>query len=470
MSRPDDFQNLVHAAQRELQAEPGRRRFFMSALATGAAVAATAWAQAPAAAAAAAAGGRLTIGDAGRGPSRFTPNFVKDVGLLTDLNRTNQGGAWWNFDTYITPVSQFYIRNAFPTPRPELDKRVDPRYWRLKIHGDAVQREMTITYDDLLKMPSRSIVSVMQCTGNGRSLFWEQEGFLDEPRRVVGNGWGLGGVGQAEWQYVPMSHILDLVGVKPNAKAVLFWSGVDGKAPNTESDTGRPMSIQDVLERPDDIGLAFKMNGEPLPPDHGAPVRALVPGWCGGASTKWLTEIKISSHDFWVRLNTYDHTMMGPDYPPPKPAPNDEFRFVKPELLLGIPVTWQEGRSTLALPLVLDRQPDMPANYPLGRGERPVLRAGAQVLRGYAWAPNAGVRSVDVRINGGAWQAARIIDPQINRYTWVRFEFPFAPAQGDYVIETRTTDRNGNAQPTNVPFNKGGYNFFAIPKFMVRVV
>ncbi len=471
MSRPDDFQNLVHAAHRELQADPGRRRFFMSALATGAAVAAPAWAQAPAAAAAAAAaGGRLTIGDAGRGPSRFTPNFVKDVGLLTDLNRTNQGGAWWNFDTYITPVSQFYIRNAFPTPRPELDKRVDPRYWRLKIHGDGVQREMTITYDDLLKMPSRSIVSVMQCTGNGRSLFWEQEGFLDEPRRVVGNGWGLGGVGQAEWQYVPMSHILDLVGLKPNAKAVLFWSGVDGKAPNTESDTGRPMSIQDVLERPDDIGLAFKMNGEPLPPDHGAPVRALVPGWCGGASTKWLTEIKISSHDFWVRLNTYDHTMMGPDYPPPKPAPNDEFRFVKPEQLLGIPVTWQEGRSTLALPLVLDRQPDMPANYPLARGERPVLRAGAQVLRGYAWAPNAGVRSVDVRINGRAWQAARIIDPQINRYTWVRFEFPFAPAQGDYVIETRTTDRNGNAQPTNVPFNKGGYNFFAIPKFMVRVV
>lgn len=114
---------------------------------------------------------RLTMGEAGRGPSRFHPSFVKDVGLLTDLNPTNQGGAWWNFDTYITPIEQFYIRNAFPTPRPELDQRVDPRYWRLKIHGDAVEREMEITYDDLLGMPSRSIMATMQCAGNGRSLF-----------------------------------------------------------------------------------------------------------------------------------------------------------------------------------------------------------------------------------------------------------------------------------------------------------
>src|SRR5689334_9534556 len=114
-------------------------------------------------------------------------------------------------------------------------------------------------------MPSRSIMSVMQCTGNGRSLYWEQENFTEAPTKVSGNGWGLGGGGQAEWQYVPISYILERVGLKKNAKSVLFWSGVDGKAPNTESDTGRPMSIADVLERPDEIGLAFKMNGVLLP-------------------------------------------------------------------------------------------------------------------------------------------------------------------------------------------------------------
>jgi sulfane dehydrogenase subunit SoxC len=465
---------------KKLRSDPrraGRRRFFVSALASGVAVA-TSSALSPSSAQTSAprstlpppGSGRLTIGEGGRGPSRFHPSFVKDVGLMTDLNSTNQGGAWWNFDTYITPVSQFYIRNAFPTPRPELDRRVDPRYWQLKIHGDAVERELTITYDDLLKMPSRSIISVMQCAGNGRSLFWEQEDFLSEPNRVSGNGWGLGGVGQAEWQYVPISHILGLVGLKKNAKSALFWSGVDGKAPNTESDTGRPLPISELLERGNDIGLAFKMNGMPLPPDHGAPVRALVPGWCGGASTKWLTEIKIASFDFWVRLNTTDHTMIGPAYTPPKGAANDEYRFIRPDQLLGDPVTWQPARSTLAVPLMLAKQPDLPSNYPLARGEMPVLKAGAQIMRGYAWAPQAGVRQVDVRVNGGRWEAARILDAQPNRYTWVRFEFPFSPAAGDYVLETRATDRNGNAQPASVPFNKGGYNFVAIPKFHLRFV
>jgi sulfane dehydrogenase subunit SoxC len=452
----------------------GRRRFLVRTLASGVAVATSSAVgqsvpgSAPIVAPPPAAGGRLTIGEGGRGPSRFAPSFVKDVGLLTDLNDTNQGGAWWNFDTYITPVSQFYIRNAFPTPRAELDRRVDPRHWQLKIHGDGIERELVIDYDDLLKMPSRSIISVMQCAGNGRSLFWEQGGFVDDPMKVSGNGWGLGGVGQAEWQYVPISHILGLVGLKKNAKSALFWSGVDGKAPNTRSDTGRPLPISELLERGNDIGLAFKMNGMPLPADHGAPVRALVPGWCGGASTKWLTEIKIASHDFWVRLNTTDHTMIGPDYTPPKGAPNDEYRFIRPDQLLGDPVTWQPGRSALTVPLMLVKQPGIPPNYPLARGEMPVMKAGPQVLRGYAWAPQAGVRRVDVRVNGGRWEEARIIDPQPNRYAWVRFEFPFSPRGGDYVVETRATDRNGNAQPATVPFNQGGYNFVAIPKFHMR--
>ena len=112
---------------------------------------------------------------------------------------------------------------------------------------------------------------------------------------------------------------------------------------------------------------------------------------------------------------------------------------------------------------------DLPSNYPLARGEMPLLKAGPQMLRGYAWAPHAGVKKVDVRVNGGRWDEARIIDAQPNRYTWVRFEFAFSPAPGDYMIETRTTDRTGNAQPATVPDNKGGYNFFALPKFNVRV-
>ena len=465
-----DETRFVHPMANEHPNMPGRRRFFTAAAAIGAAAVLPGRADAQVPADPTDPPRRLTIGNTILGsPSRIHPSFVKDVGRLQDLNATNQGGAYWNFDTYITPIEDFYIRNAFATPRPELDRRVDPRFWRLKIHGDAVERELEIGYEDLLRMPSRSIVSIMQCAGNGRTLFWEQQAMLTTPTKVSGNGWGQGGIGLAEWQYVPMNHILGLVGLKPNAKAVLFWSGVDGKAPNTQSDTGRPTPISEITDRGDVIGLAFKMNGQPLPADHGAPVRALVPGWCGGASTKWLTEIKIASHDFWVRLNTTDHANIGPAYPAQVPGPNDEFRFTSPDKITGQAVTWHGPRSFLTIPLTLSKQSNLPSNYPLERGEMPLLLAGQQVLRGYASAPRSGVERVDVRVNGGGWQQVRIIDPQINPYTWVRFEMPFNALSGEHVIETRTTASNGDVQTPTVPYNAGGYDCWAIPKFRIRV-
>ncbi len=197
MAEAAGFADALLAAQARFN---GRRRFFGAVAAVGAAAVlpGRAAAQAAMPAGAPAPGTRLTVGNTLQGPpSRFHPSFVKDVGRLQGLNPTNQGGAYWNFDTYITPVEDFYIRNAFPTPRPELDRRVDPRFWRLKIHGDAVERELEIGYDDLLRMPSRSIISLMQCAGNGRTLFWEQQDMLEPPAKVSGNGWGLGGIGLA---------------------------------------------------------------------------------------------------------------------------------------------------------------------------------------------------------------------------------------------------------------------------------
>lgn len=409
---------------------------------------------------------------AGQGPAqtRLHPTFVKDVGRLVNLNGTNQGGAYWNYSTFMTPIEDFFIRNEYPTPRPDRDRRVDPAHWRLKIHGDAVERPLTITYNDLLRMPSRSIVTTLECAGNGRTLFWEQQDMTAAPQKVGGTGWGLGGVGQAEFDYVPMSHILGLVGLKKNAKQALFWSGVDGPEPGQESDTGRPLPIESLKLRGDSIGLAFRMNGKDLPLDHGGPVRALVPGWCGAASTKWLTEIKIASHSFWVRLNSTAHVLIGPDYPAPTPRAGDEFRGVRADQIRGPAVTWAPARSMLTVPLVLEKTPKMPHNYPLKPGELPKLSVGPQTMRGYAWAPMWGVGRVDYRIDGGPWLPARIVDRQINRYTWVRFEFPWSAAAGRHVIETRTTDAKGGQQPANVPFNAGGFDFSAIPKFKIEVV
>jgi sulfane dehydrogenase subunit SoxC len=403
-------------------------------------------------------------------PTRNRPSFVKNLSRLVDLNEFNQGGQYWNFSTYITATEEFFIRNEYATPRLESDKRVDPRFWRLKIHGDGVERPLEISYDDLLGMPSKTITCTMECAGNGRSLFWEQQNMVAGATKVTGTGWGLGGIGQAEWQYVPMSYILGLVGLKKTAKAALFWSGVDGKSPGIESDSGRPVPISMFLNRGDDVGLAYRMNGQDLLPDHGAPVRALVPGWCGAASIKWLTELKIASHDFWVPLNSMRHVMIGPDYAPPKPKPGDELRFVKPENILGPMVTWSPPRSLITVPLVLEKQPKIPHNYPLQPGQLPTIKASAQMMRGYAWAPQWGVKRVQVRANGRSWQDAQIIDPTGQRYKWVRFQFPFNPAQGRHFIETRVTDMKGTVQPETVAFNQGGFNNWSIPKFHVEAV
>lgn len=405
------------------------------------------------------------------GLGRYRDELVKDLTQLTDLSFKSQGAQWWKFNSFMTPVEQFFIRNTYATPRAELDKRVDPRHWQLKIHGNGIERPITLSYEDLLKMPSRSIVCTLECAGNGRSMFWEQQGMTKGDTQVKGNGWGLGAVGQAEWQYVPISHILGLVGLKPSAKWALFWSGVDSKSPGTESDTGRPLPVTELTQRGDDIGLVFKMNGLDLPADHGGPVRVLVPGWTGAASTKWLTEIKIAEHNFWVPLNSYDHVFEGPTYKPPKPEAGDEFRFTKPEQIRGPMVTWVKPKSLLTIPLMVSEKHALPHNYPLQLGEKPKFQAGKRTVSGYAWGPQYGVARVDYRIDGGPWQRAKIRGPNLGRYTWVRFTFDWDAQPGAHVIETRTTDSGGQKQPeTTIAFNSGGYEFWGVPKIPVDVI
>ncbi len=407
--------------------------------------------------------------------ARHRPAFVKDLRHLVDHNGTNQGGEWWDYKGAITPNDRFFIRNEYPTPRPETDPRVDRKSWRLKIHGDAVEREIILSFDDLLKLKSTDITCVIECAGNGRSLFWEQQGMLAAPTQVKGTGWGFGGIGQAEWRIVPFPVLFGLAGIKKSARDVLLWSGVDGAVAGAASDTGRPVPFTTLADLGDDAGLAFKMNGVDLPADHGAPVRAVVPGWCGAASTKWVTEIKISAHNFWVPLNTKRHVMIGADYAPPTPQPDDEMRFVTASDIRGPAVNWSPARSFLTMPLVLEKQPKFPHNYPLKPGEMPSVTRGRRMLTGYAYAAEHGVSQVHVQLDGKGWIAAQVLPDSEGsagdkgRYGWRRFQIPWTARPGVHVLETRVTDRSGARQPASVPFNEGGFNFHAIPKFHVRV-
>lgn len=430
-----------------------RRRFFVSAAAFGAAAAAPALGQAQTPAAAPA-----TAPAAAAAPARRA--LIKDDSRLLNIGATVRSGNYWDFSTYITPVEEFYVRNHYPTPIAETKPVLDPKQWRMKIHGNALERGIEIGYEDLLKMPSRTVIATMECHGNGRSLFWEQQ----DQMQVAGGNWVLGAIGQAEWQIVPLSHIFGLVGLKKDAKSALFWSGVDG------GDMGRPMPVADLVSRGDDIGLCFKMNGNALTPDHGAPVRLVVPGWGGTASIKWITEMRVDNHQHWCRLNTRGEVYIGPTYPVPAIGATDEFiGGITAADVKGPMVTWMPIKTLITVPLVLEKSPSVPANYPLKRGEWPRMSAGRQLVRGYAWAPQYGIREVEYRIDGGAWQRARIQGPNLGRYTWVRFDFQWDAGPGDHVLETRGIDMAGNVQPETVPFNQLGMANSAIPKFKIRV-
>jgi len=424
-----------------------RRRFFVNAAAFGAVVAAPAatHAQAPATAPAA--------------PARRI--LVKNDARLLNIGATVRSGNYWNFSTWITPMEEFYVRNHYPTPVAEGKPELDPKNWKLKVHGSAVERPLEITYEQLVGMPSRTVIATMECHGNARSLFWEQLDMKD----VAGGNWVMGAIGNAEWQYVPISHILGMAGVRPGAVSALMWSGVDG------ADMGRPMPVSELLERGEDIGLCYRMNGNDLTPDHGAPVRLVVPGWGGTASSKWITEIRVDDRQHWCRLNTRGEVYIGPAYQAPPHKADDIFvGGITPADIKGPMVTWMPIKSTLTVPLVLEKSPSVPANYPLKRGELPLLKAGRQVMQGYAWGPQFGVREVDYRVDGGHWQRAQIHGPNLGRYTWVRFQFPWDAAVGDHVIETRATDARGHVQPETIPFNQLGMANGAIPKFRIRVI
>ncbi|MFO0205741.1 MAG: molybdopterin-dependent oxidoreductase [Betaproteobacteria bacterium] len=429
-----------------------RRRFFVSAAAFGAAAATPLVAGAQAAPAAAAPAAPAAA------PRRV---FVKSDARLLNIGATVRSGNYWDFTTYMTPVEEFYIRNHYPTPLVADKPVLDVKNWKLRIHGNAVERPLEITYADLVKMPTRHMIATLECHGNSRTLFWEQQDMKD----VAGGNWVMGAVGQAEWQYVPMSHIFGLVGLKRGAKSALFWSGVDG------GDMGRPIPVAELTSRPDDIGICFRMNGNELTPDHGAPARMAVPGWGGTSWIKWLTEIRIDSHQHWCRLNTRGEVYIGPEYKAPEVTPTDEFiGGVTAADVRGPMVTWMPIKSMITVPLVLEKSPSVPANYPLKRGELPIMTRGRQTLRGYAWAPQHGIRHVEYRIDGGRWQRANVWGPNLGKYTWVRFDFPWDAGVGDHVIETRGVDMAGNMQPESVPFNQLGMANGAVPKFRIRVV
>ena len=330
--------------------------------------------------------------------------FIKHNGSLEARLENIQG--------MTTPNRYFFVRNN------SASVDVDVTVWRLSVEGDGVSGPVELSYDDIRRMPSRTVVSYLECAGNHRSMFEKLKG-----QQTSGTQWGLGAVGSGEWTGVALRDVLMEAGIKAEARSVLLV-GMDEGSP--EGGFRRVLQVEKAMH-PDTL-LAYSLNGEALPRDHGYPLRALAPGWVGSSSIKWLRSIVVSSEMIWTRNNTTHYVLIGDDYPREGTAD-------------GKIVTTQVVNSALALP--------WPAS----------LSSGEHRLYGFAHSPHGQIVKVEWREeSGGTWREADISGSQV-QYSWARFEFMWEARPGEHKIMTRATDSEGNVQPESVPFNKKGYLF-----------
>ncbi|AIJ23811.1 molybdopterin-binding oxidoreductase protein [Amycolatopsis methanolica 239] len=323
----------------------------------------------------------------------------------------------------IVPASRFFVRNHTATPL------LDARTWRLEITGDGLRGgPVTVTYDDLLRLPSETITAAIECAGNGRSFFTSQQG-----QTVAGTAWRLGAIGVARWRGVPLATLLHRAGLARDAVDVLP-EGLDADYVAGGVNLGRVRRPLPVAKALDDVLVAYEMNGEPLPPDHGFPARLVVPGWIGIASIKWLGRIQVSRTPLDSPWDTQYYRLTGPDYSPD-----------------GVLVTRQNTKSVFELPwratLAADRE---------------------HVLRGRSWSGSGGIGRVEVSTDDGrTWRRAEFVG---SGGGWQRWTLRWRPRPGEHTMRARAVDRHGVAQPDTEPYNAQGYLFGAVVRHPVVAV
>ena len=340
--------------------------------------------------------------------------------------KTNLEMRWENMYNrgYLVPNELFFVRNNNPTPR------IDSTNYKLEIFGDGVSNPRSFSYDELLSMPSISAIKAVECAGNGRSFYKNTYG-----QEASGTQWKLGGIGVAEWTGVPMGEVLSRAGVKPTAKDVMLIS-LD------EKKVQRSIPIEKALA--EDTLLVYAMNGDILPPDHGFPIRVLVPGWVGIANIKWVGSIQVSTLPLFSVYNTEKYILIGDDYPV-----SQELQEVG---VLGEITTEQKPKSAFELPW---------------EGE---ISSGKRLLRGRSWSAQGKITQVEVSLdNGQTWQQARLREPNLSQ-AWVRWDIDWNARPGNYQLQARATDERGNKQPASVSFNEKGYLYWGVVTHSIKVV
>jgi sulfane dehydrogenase subunit SoxC len=320
----------------------------------------------------------------------------------------------------ITPAGLHYLLIHYDIPA------VEAQAFRLELSG-AVERPLSLSLDDLHARERVSLPVTFECAGNGRALL---------APRPVSQPWLTEAVGTAEWAGCALRPLLDEAGVRPGAVEALFTGldhGVEGGVPQ---DYERSLALADT----EGALLAYEMNGAPLPPQHGYPLRLVVPGWYGMTNVKWLTRITLIEQPFQGYQQAVGYRLYDADGVP------------------GEPVTRMVPRSLMVPPGV----PDF-----MTRERR--LGPGPVTVTGRAWSGYGAIESVEVSTDGGATFAPAVLDEPLGEAAWRGWRFEWDAPPGEHELCSRATDAAGNGQPLEAPWNLKGYANNAVERIPVTV-
>ncbi len=330
-----------------------------------------------------------------------------------------------SLDSSVTPVDLFFVRHHF-SDVPKLDAAT----WTLSVDGE-VENSLTISYQELLKLPQRTLPVTFECAGNSRVA-------MSPP--VEGVFWGNGAVGNAEWTGVSLQDVLKQAGIKDTVKEIYFEGADSGQ----EEEEGQKFDLSysrslplDKAMHPDTL-LAFQMNGESITPNHGYPIRLIVPGWYGVASVKWLMRIRALDRPYQGFFQTRRYVIINE-------GANKE---QTPKPLATMPV-----KSLITQPR---------------RGK--VFFPGENVIQGFAWSGEAKISRVDFSMDGGkTWTETRL-DETPSDYAWCPWSFQWkVSAPGHYMLTARATDESGSTQPLIGVWHYRGYAINTIHMVPIEV-
>lgn len=345
------------------------------------------------------------------GPARLLEPGDQITGEELQLATRNHGILLEAMRHDVTPPGLHYLLTHYDVPLLDRDT------WRLRV-GGLVERTLDLGWDDLVAMPARTVTVTFECAGNGRARY--------EPR-AQSQPWLVEAVGTARWTGVPLRDLLARAGAAADAVDIAFTGADHGVERGVEQDYAFGLPVAEALG--DDVLVAYLMNGEPLPPQHGFPARLVVPGWYGMTQVKWLVGVDVLAEPFdgFQTARAY-RLRTDPDDP-------------------GRAVTRIEPRALL-----------IPPGFPDFMSRDRVVSPGPTVVRGRAWSGWAPVTGVQLTTDDGAtWVDAELAPPGPDPYAWRGWHADWLVEVGEHWLSARASDASGRTQPVHAAWNRGGF-------------